>query len=186
MAPADENECRQMLYTGFLQNHVVAVRYPRGAGPGVEVQQEMTALPWGKAEVRRQGRRNGCRVAVLAFGSMVAPAMAAGSDLDASVVNMRFVKPLDEALVCEMALSHDLIVTIEENVIAGGAGSACAEALKAAGIDIPMLLLGLPDRNVDHGDPGKLLSHEGLDAAGIRKSIEARINSLTPVLKKTA
>ena len=186
MAPADENECRQMLYTGFLQNHVVAVRYPRGAGPGVAVEQQMTALPWGKAEIRRHGKKSGCRVAVLAFGSMLAPALAAGNDLDATVVNMRFVKPLDTALVCEMALSHDLIVTAEENVIAGGAGSACAEALQAAGIDIPMLLLGLPDRNIDHGDPGKLLSQAGLDAAGIRKSIEVRINSLTPVLKKTA
>ena len=186
MAPADENECRQMLYTGFLQNHVVAVRYPRGAGPGVAVQQEMTALPWGKAEIRRYGKKSGCRVAVLAFGAMVAPALAAANDLDATVVNMRFVKPLDNALVCAMALSHDLIVTAEENVIAGGAGSACAEALQAAGIDIPMLLLGLPDRNIDHGDPGKLLSQAGLDAAGIRKSIEVRINSLTPVLKKTA
>ena len=186
MAPADENECRQMLYTGFLQNHVVAVRYPRGAGPGVAVEQQMTALPWGKAEIRRHGKKSGCRVAVLAFGSMLAPALAAGNDLDATVVNMRFVKPLDTALVCEMALSHDLIVTAEENVIAGGAGSACAEALQAAGIDIPMLILGLPDRNIDHGDPGKLLSQAGLDAAGIRKSIEARINSLTPVLKKTA
>ena len=186
MAPADENECRQMLYTGFLQNHAVAVRYPRGAGPGVAVQQEMTALPWGKGEIRRHGKKSGCRVAVLAFGSMVAPALAAGNDLDATVVNMRFVKPLDIALVCDLALSHDLIVTAEENVIAGGAGSACAEALQAAGIDIPMLLLGLPDRNIDHGDPGKLLSQAGLDVAGIRNSIEARINSLTPVLKKTA
>ena len=186
LAPADENECRQMLYTGFLQNHVVAVRYPRGVGPGVQVQQEMTALPWGKGELRRQGRRNGKRVAILAFGSMVTPALAVGEELDATVVNMRFVKPLDEALLCDLALSHDLIVTVEENVIAGGAGSACAEALMAAGIEIPLLMLGLPDRFVDHGDPGKLLAQEGLDAAGIRKAIEVRINSLTPVLKKTA
>ena len=186
LAPADENECRQMLYTGFLQNHVVAVRYPRGVGPGVQVQQEMTALPWGKGELRRQGRRNGKRVAILAFGSMVTPALAVGEELDATVVNMRFVKPLDEALLCDLALSHDLIVTVEENVIAGGAGSACAEALTAAGIEIPLLMLGLPDRFVDHGDPGKLLAQEGLDAAGIRKAIEVRINSLTPVLKKTA
>ena len=186
LAPADENECRQMLYTGFLQNHVVAVRYPRGVGPGVQVQQEMTALPWGKGELRRQGRRNGKRVAILAFGSMVTPALAVGEELDATVVNMRFVKPLDEALLCDLALSHDLIVTVEENVIAGGAGSACAEALTAAGIDIPLLMLGLPDRFVDHGDPGKLLAQEGLDAAGIRKAIEVRINRLTPVLKKTA
>ena len=186
LAPADENECRQMLYTGFLQDHVVAVRYPRGAGPGVAVQQEMTALPWGRGEVRRQGKKTGHRVAILAFGSMVAPALAAGNEIDATVANMRFVKPLDEKLVCDLALSHDLIVTVEENVIAGGAGSACAEALKAAGIEVPMLLLGLPDRFVDHGDPAKLLALEGLDAAGIRQSIEKRINSVTPALKKTA
>ena len=186
LTPADENECRQMLYTGFLQDHVVAVRYPRGAGPGVAAQQAMTALPWGKGEVRRQGRKSGQRVAILAFGSMLAPAQAAGNELDATVVNMRFVKPLDEALVCEMALNHDLIVTVEENVIAGGAGSACAEALKAAAIDLPMLMLGLPDRWLDHGDAAKLLAQEGLDAAGIGKSIEARLKSLAPVLKKTA
>ena len=201
LAPADENECRQMLYTGFMQDHVVAVRYPRGAGAGVEVQQQMTALPWGKAEVRRRSgsvtgqkpavqkpaaQKSGRRVAILAFGSMVVPALAAGTEIDATVVNMRFVKPLDQALLCELALSHDLLVTVEENVIAGGAGAACAEALDAASITVPLLLLGLPDRFVDHGDPAKLLALEGLDAAGIRKSIEARLHHDALPLKKSA
>lgn len=187
LAPADENECRQMLYTGFLQDHTVAVRYPRGVGPGVAVVREMSALPWGKAEVRRRcGGKVGRRVAILAFGSMVTPALAAGGELDATVVNMRFVKPLDTALVADMAMQHDLVVTVEENVIAGGAGSACAEALQAADIEIPLLLLGLPDRVIDHGDPAKLLAMVGLDAAGIRRSIEARISTLTPLLKKSA
>ena len=187
LAPADENECRQMLYTGFLQNHTVAVRYPRGAGTGVEVRQQMTALPWGKGEVCRRGvQKPGRRVAILAFGSMVAPALATGAELDATVVNMRFVKPLDVVLACELAMSHDLIVTVEENVIAGGAGAACAEALSAAGIVVPLLMLGLPDQFIDQGDPVKLLSLQGLDAAGIRKSIEARFNLQAQALKKSA
>ncbi len=175
LAPADENECRQMLYTGFMQDHTVAVRYPRGTGPGVAVEREMSALPWGRGDVRRRSTKAGGRVAILAFGSMVAPALAAGEDLDCTVVNMRFVKPLDEALVREMALSHELVVTVEENVIAGGAGAACAECLAAQRIEIPMLHLGLPDRFIDHGDPAKLLSLEGLDAAGIRASILAYV-----------
>ena len=130
LAPADENECRQMLYTGFLQDHPVAVRYPRGAGPGVAVQKTMSALPWGRAEVRRRAARSDARVAILAFGSMVAPAVLVGEEIDATVVNMRFVKPLDSDLICELARTHALLVTVEENVIAGGAGSACAEVLR--------------------------------------------------------
>ena len=187
LAPSDEDECRQMLYTGFLQDHPVAVRYPRGAGPGVAVQKEMRALPWGRAEVRRQASRANNRVAILAFGSMVQPALAAGESLDATVVNMRFVKPLDVALLHELAISHDMVVTVEENVVAGGAGAGCAEALAAAGIAVPMLHLGLPDRFVDHGDPVKLLSAEGLDADGIRSAIAARMAAL-PMnqLKKSA
>jgi 1-deoxy-D-xylulose-5-phosphate synthase len=187
LAPSDEDECRQMLYTGFLQDHPVAVRYPRGAGPGVAVQKEMRVLPWGRAEVRRQASRANDRVAILAFGSMVYPAMAAGESLDATVVNMRFVKPLDVGLLCELATSHDMIVTVEENVVAGGAGAGCAEALAAAGITVPMLHLGLPDRFVDHGDPVKLLSAEGLDADGIRSAIAARM-AILPMnqLKKSA
>ncbi|HEY4372963.1 MAG TPA: 1-deoxy-D-xylulose-5-phosphate synthase [Burkholderiales bacterium] len=183
LAPADENECRQMLYTGFLQNHTVAVRYPRGSGPGVAVQKEMTALPWGKGEVRRSGRR----VAILAFGSMLAPALAAGEALDATVVNMRFVKPLDTALLEQMAHAHDLLVTVEENVIAGGAGAACAEALAALELATPMLHLGLPDAFIDHGDPAKLLALQGLDAAGIQASISRRVQQMpVPALKKSA
>ena len=187
MAPADEDECRQMLYTGFLQDHPVAVRYPRGSGPGVAVQKEMRALPWGKAEVRRKASRANDRVAILAFGSMVQPALAAGEILDATVVNMRFVKPLDTDMLRELAVSHVLLVTVEENVVAGGAGAGCAEALTAAGITVPMLHIGLPDRFVDHGDPGKLLSAEGLDADGMRSAVTARMASLSMhQLKKSA
>ncbi|MDB5803636.1 MAG: 1-deoxy-D-xylulose-5-phosphate synthase [Betaproteobacteria bacterium] len=183
LAPSDENECRQMLYTGFLQDHTVAVRYPRGTGPGVAVQKEMSALPWGKGEVRRNGRR----VAILAFGSMLAPALVAGESLDATVVNMRFVKPLDTALLEQMAVGHDLLVTVEENVIAGGAGAACAEALAGLKLATPMLYLGLPDQFIDHGDPAKLLALQGLDAAGIQASISRRVQQMpVPALKKTA
>ncbi|HEX4327092.1 MAG TPA: 1-deoxy-D-xylulose-5-phosphate synthase [Burkholderiales bacterium] len=183
LAPSDENECRQMLYTGFMQDHVVAVRYPRGTGPGVAVQKEMTQLPWGKGEVRRNGRR----VAILAFGSMLTPALAVGEALDATVVNMRFVKPLDTALLEQMAMAHDLLVTVEENVIAGGAGAACAEALAGLKLAPAMLHLGLPDKFIDHGDPGKLLSLQGLDAAGIQASISRRLQQMpVPALKKTA
>ena len=178
LAPADENECRQMLYTGFLQDHPVAVRYPRGSGPGVAVETVMTALPWGRAEVRRRAERANGRIAILAFGSMVAPAQAVGEDLDATVVNMRFVKPIDEELVRDLAMSHDLLVTVEENVVAGGAGAACAEVLARAGIESPLMHLGLPDRFIDHGDPVKLLAAEGLDTIGIRAAIVARYQSL--------
>ena len=187
LAPSDEDECRQMLYTGFLQDHPVAVRYPRGAGPGVAVQKEMKALPWGRGEVRRRASGANDRVALLAFGSMLQPALAAGESIDATVVNMRFVKPLDIELLREVAVGHDLLVTIEENVVAGGAGAGCAEALADAGISVPMLHLGLPDRFVDHGDPAKLLSAEGLDAEGIRRAVSTRLSAL-PVhqFKKTA
>ncbi len=169
MTPADENECRQMLYTAFQQPHPTAVRYPRGSGIGALIAKEFTALPLGKGEVVLHG----ARIAILAFGSMVAPAKVAGAAIGATVANMRFVKPLDTELVMSLALSHDLIVTVEENVIAGGAGAACAEALAQAGIAVQMLHLGLPDRFIDHGDPAKLLSLEGLDAPGIQRSIEA-------------
>ena len=187
LAPADEDECRQMLYTGYLQDHPVAVRYPRGAGPGVAVCKDMKALPWGRGEVRRRAGRSSDRVALLAFGSMVHPALAAGEALDATVVNMRLVKPVDADLLHEVALAHDLLVTIEENVIAGGAGAGCAEALAASGITVPMLHLGLPDRFIDHGDPGRLLSVEGLDADGIRVAVSARMSVLRgQPLKKSA
>ena len=171
MAPADENECRQMLYTGFQMAGPVAVRYPRGTGPGVEIKKEMTALPIGRGEMVRRGKG----VAILAFGSMVGPALEAAGELGATVANMRFVKPLDRALVLELAGSHELLVTVEENVIAGGAGSAVLEALEAAGNRAPVLQLGLPDRFVDQGDPGIQLAHVGLNKEGILKSIRERL-----------
>jgi len=172
MTPSDENECRQMLYTAFQMNTPAAVRYPRGAGPGVAVQKEMTALPVGRGEVRRQG---GGGIAILAFGSMVAPALAAAEEFDATVANMRFVKPLDVELVRELAEQHGLLVTIEENVIMGGAGSAVLEALQQQGCAVPVLQLGLPDRFIEQGDPALQIASIGLDAAGIAASIRARL-----------
>ncbi len=172
MAPADENECRQMLYTAFTLDTPTAVRYPRGSGPGVPIETAMTALPVGKGEVRRQGKR----VAILAFGSMLTPALQAAEHLDATVANMRFVKPLDHALVAELARSHDLVVTVEENAVDGGAGSAVAEALAAQRIQCEILHLGLPDRFVEHGDPALLLKACGLDAEGVLASIQARLH----------
>jgi len=163
MAPADENECRQMLFTAHALRGPAAVRYPRGSGPGVTPAEAMEALPRGRGEVRRRGRG----VALLAFGSMVGPALEAGEALDATVVNMRFVKPLDTALVLEQARDHRLLVTVEENVLAGGAGSAVLETLQEAGIEQTVLRLGLPDRFMAHGDPGRLLTEAGLDAEGI-------------------
>ncbi len=174
MAPADENECRQMLYTGVCFEGPSAVRYPRGSGPGVAVEQAMGALPIGRGEVRRRAGKPG-GVAILAFGSMVAPAMAAGEALDATVVNMRFVKPLDAELVMEMARSHALLVTVEEHQVMGGAGSAVAEALAAGGAGSTLLQLGLPDRFIDHGDAGALLASLGLDARGIEASVRERL-----------
>jgi 1-deoxy-D-xylulose-5-phosphate synthase len=171
MAPADENECRQMLYTGFTLAGPSAVRYPRGAGPGVEIAAALQALPLGRGEVRREGKR----VAILAFGPMLAPALAAAAELNATVANMRFVKPLDRELVFRLASSHELLVTIEENVVMGGAGSAVAESLAADGVAMPMLMLGLPDQFVEHGDPQQLLADCGLDAAGIVRSVRARL-----------
>ena len=177
MAPSDENECRQMLYTAFQMNTPAAVRYPRGSGPGVAVQKEMTALPVGRGELRRQGAGN---VAILAFGSMLAPALAVAGEFDATVANMRFVKPLDENLVRELAGKHDLLVTIEENVVMGGAGSAVLEALQRHGCATPVLQLGLPDRFIDQGDPALQLASVGLDAAGIAASIRARLAGVQP------
>jgi 1-deoxy-D-xylulose-5-phosphate synthase len=174
MAPADENECRQMLYTGFTLPGPSAVRYPRGTGPGVEVRHEMAALAVGRGEVRREGKR----IAILAFGSMLKPALEAAAELNATVANMRFVKPLDRDLAFRLAATHDLVVTIEENVVAGGAGSAVGEALAADGLAVPLLMLGLPDRFVEHGDPAQLLADCGLDAAGIARAVRARLESL--------
>jgi 1-deoxy-D-xylulose-5-phosphate synthase len=177
MTPADENECRQMLYTAATMGSPAAVRYPRGAGPGVAIEPAMRALPIGKAELRREAKRRTHRIALLAFGSMLQPALAAAEELDATVVNMRFVKPLDVELVLRMAREHDALVTIEENVIAGGAGSGVAEALAAAGVTAAILHLGLPDNFIDHGDPAFLLAHVGLDAGGIADAVRDRFTA---------
>ena len=178
LTPADEAETRQALSAAYAQNHPVAVRYPRGAGAGVPVPTDLNPMPWGKGEVRRSAsyaQPAGQRVAILAFGTLLYPALKAGEALDATVANMRFVKPLDVGLVKELAEANDLIVTVEEGCVQGGAGSAVAEALAAAGIAKPMLMLGLPDQFIEHGDPGKLLSLCGLDAAGIEQAIRDRL-----------
>ncbi len=169
MAPADENECRQMLYTGFQLNQPAAVRYPRGSGPGVPLQKTMSALPVGKADVLRTGRK----VAILAFGCMVQPALQAGDELDATVVNMRFVKPVDEALVAHMAETHELIVTVEDNAVMGGAGSAVGECLAAQGLTPALIQLGLPDVFLEHATRGELLNEAGLSAENIAARIKA-------------
>jgi 1-deoxy-D-xylulose-5-phosphate synthase len=174
MAPADENECRQMLYTGFTVDGPVAVRYPRGSGPGVPVAAAMSALPVGRAEIRRRSSRPGSAVAILAFGSVLHQALLAGETCDATVANMRYVKPLDVDFVLQLASEHAAFVTVEENVVSGGAGSAVAEALASANVTIPMLHLGLPDRFLDHGDPATLVGECGLDAKGIISAIQRR------------
>lgn len=167
MAPADENECRQMLYTAVCHDGPTAVRYPRGSGTGVAPETAMTALPIGKAETKRQGKR----IALLAFGSMVNTATAVGEVLDATVVNMRFIKPLDDALIVELAASHDLLVTIEENAVIGGAGSEVARVVETLAERPRILRLGLPDNFIDHGEQGQLLASIGLDKDGILASI---------------
>jgi 1-deoxy-D-xylulose-5-phosphate synthase len=178
MAASDENECRQMLTTGYQYNGPAAIRYPRGAGIGAAIKPELTTLEIGKGEIKRKGQK----IAILAFGSMVAPSVGAGEALDATVANMRFVKPLDVELVKKLAAEHDYLVTVEEGSIMGGAGSAVAEAMAAEGIVKPLLMLGLPDKFIDHGDPAKLLSGVGLDAAGITASIKQRFAGGEPRL----
>jgi 1-deoxy-D-xylulose-5-phosphate synthase len=173
LTPSDENECRQALTTAYRQNHPVAVRYPRGAGAGVAVETELNAWPWGKGVMRKQGKR----IAVLAFGTLLHPALKAAENLGASVADMRFAKPLDNDLVLELARTHEALVTIEEGCIMGGAGSAVLECLAAAGVLVPVLQLGLPDVFVEHGDPAKLLAMCGLDAAGIEAAIVKRFGS---------
>jgi len=180
MAASDENECRKMLTTAYQYPGPAAVRYPRGAGIGAVVETELSSIEMGRGEIRRQGKG----VAILAFGTMLAPSLQAAETLNATVANMRFIKPLDTALVAELAASHDLLVTIEEGSIMGGAGSAVAEALSAAGIVKPILQLGLPDKFIDHGDATKLLAQCGLDAAGITASVNQRLN--TPELRLVA
>ncbi|WP_019701751.1 1-deoxy-D-xylulose-5-phosphate synthase [Paracidovorax oryzae] len=168
--PADERECRQLLSTAFGQDHPVAVRYPRGSGAGVAPLPGLEGLPFGKGEVRRTGQR----IAILAFGTLLYPALQAAGTLDATVANMRWAKPLDTALLLELAATHDAFVTVEEGAVLGGAGSAVCEALNAAGILKPVLQLGLSDMFIEHGDPARLLALQGLDAEGIVRSITAR------------
>lgn len=177
MAPADERECRQMLSTGFAYPGPAAVRYPRGNGSGVAVDQDLATLPIGKAELRR----NGQHIALLAFGALVAPAARVAETIGASLVNMRFVKPLDAAMILELARSHEALVTVEDNAIAGGAGSGVAELLAAHGISMPILHLGLADSYLEHASREELLAESGLDAAGIEAAIRNRFASLIPV-----
>lgn len=171
MTPSDENECRQMLYTAYQHEGPAAVRYPRGSGPGVVPQAKMQALPIGKAEIKRQGKD----IALLAFGSMVTPALEAGEKLGATVVNMRFAKPLDEACIANMAASHRVLVTIEENAVIGGVGAEVSRIIDALPNRPRILRLGLPDRFIDHGDQNQLLAEAGLDRDGILTAIE-RLN----------
>ncbi len=178
MAPADEDETRQMLHTGYCHPGPAAVRYPRGTGPGIAPQAEMQCLEVGKGRLLRSGED----IAILSFGTLLGAATAAADQLNASIADMRFVKPLDTALIDQLASSHHLLVTVEENVIAGGAGSAVSEYLNSRGIDLPLLQLGLPDHFVDHGNHQTLLSELGLDAAGIERSIRQRRELLSPEL----
>ncbi|MEI8117800.1 MAG: 1-deoxy-D-xylulose-5-phosphate synthase [Methylophilaceae bacterium] len=176
MAPSDENECRQMLYTGFMHNGLAAVRYPRGSGSGAVIQSKMQAIEIGKAQLLRTTQEvAGKRVALLAFGSMLAPALQASESINASVVNMRFIKPLDTAMIAELANSHDLLVTIEENALMGGAGAAVLEAMQALNVHMPVLCLGLPDQFIEHGNHETMLAECGLDASGIVKAIEQKL-----------
>jgi 1-deoxy-D-xylulose-5-phosphate synthase len=178
--PADENECRQLLSSAFAQNHPVAVRYPRGSGAGVALQSGLEPLPFGKGEVRRQGQG----IAILAFGTLLQPALQAAQALNATVVNMRWAKPLDTELLLQVARDHQALVTVEEGAILGGAGSAVLEALQAAGVAIPVLQLGLSDTFTEHGDPAVLLQMQGLDAAGIQSSVARRFAALLePVVR---
>jgi 1-deoxy-D-xylulose-5-phosphate synthase len=170
--PADENECRQLLSTAFEQSTPVAVRYPRGSGAGVAITQSLVGLPFGKGEIRKQGSK----IAILAFGTMLYPALKAAESLGFTVVNMRWVKPLDVELLASVAASHEALVTVEEGALMGGAGSAVLEALQAAGLVLPVLQLGLPDTFIEHGDVGKLLAMHGLDATGIEASIRKRFS----------
>ena len=166
--PADENECRQMLYTAYQHNGPTAVRYPRGSGLGIKPEAAMSALSIGKGEVRRPGKR----IALLAFGSMVGTALKVGEQLDATVANMRFVKPIDRELILKLAAEHELLVTLEENALIGGAGSEVIRVLHEAGKPVRVLQLGLPDRFIDHGDQAQLMAEVGLDAAGVLRQID--------------
>jgi len=178
--PADENECRQLLSSAFAQNHPVAVRYPRGAGAGVAVKPSLEGLPFGKGEIRLHGEN----IAILAFGTLLYPAVAVADKLGLTAVNMRWAKPLDTELLLQVARNHAAIVTVEDAAVMGGAGSAVQEALQAAGVVLPVLSLGLPDLFIEHGDPAKLMSMHGLDAAGIEASIHLRFAGLLAQVSK--
>jgi 1-deoxy-D-xylulose-5-phosphate synthase len=182
MAPADENECRMMLSTGFRHAGPAAIRYPRGTGPGTAIHHELETLPIGKADLRRRGHG----LAILSFGAMLAPAAVIAAELDATLVNMRFVKPLDEAMVLELAHTHDAFITLEDNAVAGGAGSAVAECLAAHGVTLPILHLGLPDTYLEHGSREEVLSMAGLDLPGIRHAILARFPQRAAALAANA
>ena len=180
IAPSDENECRRLLTTAFQHHGPAAVRYPRGAGIGAPVERDLRGLPFGKAEVRRESSaRAGARIAILAFGPVLHPALAAAAKFDATVVDMRFVKPLDLESIERIARTHDALVTVEENAVKGGAGSGCAEALAEMGIVKPILHLGLPDVYLEHGSREEVLSMAGLDLPGIRRAIHARFPQLS-------
>ena len=180
MTPADESECRRLLTTGFLHDGPAAIRYPRGGGPGVAIDPALAKVSIGKAEIRRKGRG----IAMLAFGCPLAPAEATGAELDATVINMRFAKPLDENLLLELARTHDAFVTLEDNAIAGGAGSAVAELLASSGIEIPILQLGLPDAFLEHASREQLLAESGLDVEGIRRKVLARFPQFAPPVRR--
>jgi 1-deoxy-D-xylulose-5-phosphate synthase len=179
--PADENECRMLLSTAHAQDHTVAVRYPRGAGVGAAQAAGLPSLPYGKGEIRRQGKS----VAILAFGTLLYPAIEAANAMNATVVNMRWAKPLDTELLMQIAASHQALVTVEEGALMGGAGSAVLEALQDAQIYLPVLRLGVPDVFTDHGDPAKIMSALGLDASGIEASVRGRFNHLLNADDKT-
>jgi 1-deoxy-D-xylulose-5-phosphate synthase len=190
LAPADENDCRQLLTTAFEHTGPTAVRYPRGSGAGVSIQKDLTPVPWGKGELRRQTsiaktETARPRIAILAFGTLLYPALEAAEKMDATVANMRFIKPMDTDLLLQLARDHDGLVTLEEGCVMGGAGSAVLEALQVAGVACPVLTLGLPDEFIEHGDPAKLLSLCGLDAAGIEQAVIKRFGG-KPALVRAA
>lgn len=170
MTPSDENECYQMLYSGFRGNYPCAVRYPRGNGIGAAIDEQPSLLPLGKGRICRHGKK----IAILAFGAMLHPALAAAEEINATVCDMRFVKPLDHELIRQMATTHEHLITIEENSIMGGAGSACLEFLQANNLSTPLLQLGIPDYFIEHGDPKRLLAELGLDKSGIINTLHAK------------
>jgi len=173
MTPADENECRKMLSTAYRIDGPSAVRYPRGAGPGVAVDKTLEELPIGRGEIRRRGKG----IALLAFGSMLAPALEAAQEIDATVANMRFVKPIDRELIAELAREHSLLISVEENTLIGGAGAEVARVLEEVGSPVKFLRMGLPDRFIDHGDQAQLLAELGLDKEGIVRTVRAHQDS---------